>query len=313
MKENIFKKTPVVCVCALICCALWGSAFPAVKTGYAMFSVDTSDPASLILFAGLRFTLAGILAIIIGSVISKKPLFPKRSSWPKIIALSFLQTVGQYVFFYISLANSTGVRSSILNGVNVFVAIFVACLLFKQEKLTAYKIAGSIAGFAGLVVVCLNGSSLEFGFTLLGDGFMLIAAVSYAFSSVFIKMFSQYEDPVVLSGYQFFIGGLIMTAGGAAAGGSIYPVSGASFILLLYLGCISAVAYSLWGILLKNNDVSRVTVFGFMNQIFGVAFSAIFLSEGSVINVYVLIALALVCSGIFIVNRPQRKKVRTGG
>ena len=104
-----------------------------------------------------------------------------------------------------------------------------------------------------------------------------------------------------------------MTAGGAAAGGSIYPVSGASFILLLYLGCISAVAYSLWGILLKNNDVSRVTVFGFMNQIFGVAFSAIFLSEGSVINVYVLIALALVCSGIFIVNRPQRKKVRTGG
>ena len=157
-----FTKPAVVCIGAIICCILWGSAFPCVKIGYSMFSVDTGHVPSIILFAGLRFTLAGILAIIIGSVISKKPLFPKRSSWPKIIALSFLQTVGQYVFFYISLANSTGVRSSILNGVNVFVAIFVACLLFKQEKLTAYKIAGSIAGFAGLVVVCLNGSSKAF-------------------------------------------------------------------------------------------------------------------------------------------------------
>ena len=306
MKENFFKKTSVVWICALICCALWGSAFPAVKTGYTMFSVDTSDPASLILFAGTRFMLAGILAVAIGSALKRKVLVPKKSSWHMIIKLSLLQTVGQYVFFYISLANSTGVRSSILNGVNVFVAIFVACLLFKQEKLTASKLVGSIVGFIGLVVVCLNGSSLEFGFTLFGDGFMLIAAVSYAFSSVFIKRYSRYEDPVVLSGYQFFIGGVIMMAGGAAAGGHISPVSGASFVLLVYLGCISAVAYSLWGILLKNNDVSRVTVFGFMNQVFGVTFSAIFLSEGSVINAYVLVALALVCTGIFIVNRPQK-------
>jgi drug/metabolite transporter (DMT)-like permease len=308
MKENLFQKTSVVWICAMICCALWGSAFPAVKTGYAMFSVDTSDPASLILFAGMRFTLAGVLALIIGSVISKRLLVPKKGSWPKIFKLSMLQTVGQYVFFYISLAHSTGVRSSILNGLNVFVAIFVACLIFKQEKLTAAKLIGSIAGFAGLVTVCLNGSSIEFGFTLLGDGFMLFAAAAYAFSSVFIKRYSQYEDPVVLSGYQFFIGGVIMMIAGAIAGGSVYPVSGMSFILLLYLGCISAVAYSLWGILLKNNDVSRVTVFGFMNQIFGVVFSAVFLSEGSVINIYVLISLALICSGIIIVNRPSARK-----
>ena len=306
MKENFFKKTSVVWALALVCCALWGSAFPAVKIGYEMFSVDTSDPASLILFAGSRFIIAGLLAIIIGSVSQKKILVPKKRAWPMVFKLSLFQTIGQYVLFYIALAHSTGVRASILNGLNVFIAIVVACVLFRQEKLTTNKIIGTVIGFAGLVVVCLNGSSLELGFTLLGDGFMILSAVSYAFSSVFLRKYSQYENPVMLSGYQFFVGGLVMAIAGAAAGGHIAPVSGASFLLLFYMGCISAVAYSLWGILLKNNDVSRVTVFGFMNQIFGVSFSAIFLSEGAVINIYIIIALALVCTGIIIVNRKPK-------
>lgn len=56
---------------ALLCCFLWGSAFPMVKTGYQMFSIGESDTASQILFAGMRFALAGILVIIFGSIIAK--------------------------------------------------------------------------------------------------------------------------------------------------------------------------------------------------------------------------------------------------
>ena len=307
MKEKFFQKTVVVWAGALICCALWGSAFPSVKTGYVLFGIDTADPPSLLLFAGMRFTLAGILALLIGSIAQRRVLLPKKGSWKMILPLSLLQTVAQYIFFYIALANSTGVRSSIINGVNVFIAIFVASLLFRQEKLTAGKIIGSIIGFAGLVVVCLNQGSFEFSFTLLGDGFMLFSSIAYAFSSVFLKRFSRDEDPVVLSGCQFVVGGLILMAVGAAFGGHIGSFSPTAALLLLYLGCISAVAYSLWGILLKYNNVSRVTVFGFMNQIFGVVFSAIFLKESEALNVNCLIALALVCIGILIVNRDRAR------
>ena len=303
MKENIIRKPVIVWVLALVCCALWGSAFPAVKSGYVAFSVDTSDASSLILFGGCRFLIAGVLAVIIGSVASKKVLVPKKSSVPKIFILSLCQTVGQYFFFYIGLANSTGVRASILDGMSVFIAIFLACVIFRQEKLTGTKLIGSVIGFAGLVVVCLNGSTLEFGFTLLGDGFMLISTAFYAFSSVLIKKFTQGESPFMLSGYQFCVGGIIMVVIGLLTGGYVAPVSAGSYVLLLYLGCISAVAYSLWGLLLKYNDVSRVTVFSFMTQVFGVVFSALILSEGNAINQYTLIALVLICAGIFIVNR----------
>ena len=43
----------------LVCCALWGSAFPCIKIGYALFGIPAHDNASQLLFAGLRFTLAG--------------------------------------------------------------------------------------------------------------------------------------------------------------------------------------------------------------------------------------------------------------
>ena len=82
-----------------------------------------------------------------------------------------LQTVLQYFFFYVGLANTTGVKASIIEGVNVFVAVLVASLLFQQEKLTGKKIVGCLIGFAGVVIVNLGGS-MDMGFRLTGEGFI---------------------------------------------------------------------------------------------------------------------------------------------
>ena len=51
------QKTIVVWLGALICCTLWGSAYPCIKIGYGMFAVGAEDVASQILFAGCRFSL----------------------------------------------------------------------------------------------------------------------------------------------------------------------------------------------------------------------------------------------------------------
>ena len=74
MKADILTKTWIAAILAIFCSALWGSAFPCVKIGYGLFGVDTSQPMSLILFAGIRFFAAGIMVIITGSIMHKKPL-----------------------------------------------------------------------------------------------------------------------------------------------------------------------------------------------------------------------------------------------
>ena len=296
-------KTVTVCLGALISCALWGSAFPCIKIGYRLFAVGADDAAAQIVFAGLRFTLAGILAILIGSLAARRLLLPKKESCSNILKLSLVQTVAQYLFFYVGLANTTGVKASIIGGTNVFMAILAASLLFRQERLTVRKMAGSAVGFAGVVLVNLSAGRWELDFRLLGEGFILLSTAAYACSTVLIKKYSQNEEPVVLSGWQFLTGGIIMTVCGLAAGGRLWEVSGAGIAMLIYLAFVSAAAYSVWGLLLKYNPVSKVAVFGLMNPVFGVVLSACLLGEAQQLGVRHIAALVLVCIGIYVVDR----------
>ena len=59
MDSRRLTKTWIVAVLACVCCMLWGSAIPVIKTGYRLLEVEASDTASQIVFAGIRFTLAG--------------------------------------------------------------------------------------------------------------------------------------------------------------------------------------------------------------------------------------------------------------
>lgn len=305
-KKPLMQRTWMVWLCALICTALWGSAFPCIKTGYVLFDIGSSDVAGQILFAGVRFFGAGILAILIGSVGQRQFLRPRRGSVPKILVLSLFQTSMQYVLFYIGMAHTTGVKGSILQGTSVLFSLLIACLLFRTERLTVMKTVGCVIGFVGIILVNFNGADMDLQFAFIGEGFMILAALSSSFSSVFFKMFSRNEIPVMLSGYQFLVGGAIMMAVGFGLGGRLSGFSPASVLLVVYMSFISAAAYSLWGVLLKHNPVSRITVFGFTTQIFGVLFSALFLREGSSFGWLSLAALVLVSAGIILVNRKQK-------
>ena len=307
MNKNTLTKTPVVCALAILCCILWGSATPSIKIGYKLFNIASGDTASQILFAGMRFVLAGILTILFGSLLSRKALVPKKKSIPSIVKLAMVQTILQYVFFYIGHAHTSGVKAAIINGSNVFLSILFAVLIFKYEKMTWVKLIGCIAGFAGIVIINLTGGGIDMNMSFLGEGAILISAAAYALSSGMIKKYSQDENPGVLSGYQFFLGGLVMSIAGLIAGGKVSGFTFSSTMLLIYLAMISSVAYTVWGVLLKHNPVAKVTVFGFTNPMFGVLLSAIFLGEkNQAFGIQGIIALVLVCFGIFIINKAKK-------
>ena len=85
-------------------------------------------------------------------------------------------------------------------------------------------------------------------------------------------------------------------------GGHITKVTPSGIGLLVYLALVS------WwhipsGAFLKYNPVSRVTVFGFMNPVFGVLLSALLLGEtDQASGILGLLSLLLVSVGIYVVN-----------
>lgn len=296
-----------VFVLATFCGLLWGSAFPCIKIGYQLFDIPAGDTPSQLLFAGVRFFISGVMVNVAMSLVRRRPMLPRARDAKPIAVLALFQTFGQYVFFYTGLSRAAGVTSSIVESCSTFFAILLAVYVFRLEKITGRKVVGCVIGFVGVLLVSLSGSDSRLSFTLLGEGFVLVSTIAGALSSNFIRVFSADHDSVLLSGWQFMVGGAALAIVGFAGGGKLHPCGPEAIVLLAYMGFISAAAYSIWALLLSVNPVSRITVFGFCNPVFGALLSAALLGEGALISpARYVVSLALVCAGIVIVNVAPR-------
>lgn len=297
--ETVYQKPAAVVLLALLCCGLWGSAFPVIKLGYRMMEIE--DAGSQLLYGGLRFFLAGIITLAFAAVTrGAKGIMPR--SMKLVFAQGLLQTTCQYVFYYIGLANCSSTKSAVINASSTFFAILVSPLLIKGDRLSWRKWLGCMLGFGGIVVMNLTGFGTGGAVSLVGEGFVLIGTIAYGVSSVTMKLIGRREDPAVITGWQFILGSAVMLIIGLSLGGKLDNWSPMAALLMLYLAAVAAVAFTVWSQLLKYNPVSRIAVYCFSIPIFGMFWSALLLGERAFTPLNIA-ALMLVCVGIFIVNR----------
>ena len=297
-----FSDPRVVIALALLCCLLWGSSYPAIKTGYAWFGIARNDIPTQLVFAGWRFLGAGLI-LLAWAVATRKAIWGLGFvAGRQLVVLGLAQTTLQYVFFYVGLAHTTGVKGSIMNATGTFFSVLLAHWVYHNDRLSHAKLWGCVVGFAGVMVVNLGRGTLDMDFTLLGEGFVVIAAFVLAAASIYGKQVSQRMDSVVMTGWQLGLGGVALLAIGWGLGGSLTGFTWQSTLLLVYLALLSSAAFSLWSLLLKHNRVSQVTVFNFSVPVFGAVLSAIFLGE-ALLEWKNLLALVLVCGGIWLVTR----------
>lgn len=301
---HIFTKPYVILLTAAAATLLWGSAFPCVKLGYEAFAINEADSASKLVFAGWRFMFAGLITLAFVCLRNRKIVTLSKSKWGLTAALGVVQTTLEYIFFYIGLSHVTGVKGSILNATGVFFAVILSRLVFPEDKLSPKKILGCVIGFCGILAINLRGD-MGSGFRFDGEGFMLLAAACFAVGSLLNKRAAENEDAAAVTGYQLFIGGALLLAAGYIGGGSLPRVTASGVLLLSYMSALSAVAFTLWSLLLKYNPVGKVSVYHFLTPVFGAALSSVFLKE-ALFSAETLIALALVCVGIAVVNLPER-------
>lgn len=306
MEKSFLQRGPVIILLALLCTILWGTAYPAVKIGYALFAIDDADGFGKLLFAGLRFTLAGLMTLAVSVVLQKRLVIPQRRHWGGIAQLGLVQTTGQYIFFYLGLANTTGVKGSILYALATFFVVTFAHFLFPDDKMTLQKIFGCCIGFAGVVLITLEDGGLGGGFAWTGEGFIMLSTLSSALGSIISRRVTQGQDPVVITGYQLTGGGLVLILLGLLGHGQFGAVTAQGLLLLTYMAFLSAAAFTGWTMLLKYNPASKIAVYNFLIPIFGTTFSVMFLHE-SIFNLRSLLALGLACSGIYIVNKEFKR------
>lgn len=308
MKKLLQKKWSVILI-AVFCSILWGSAFPVLKVSYEEFQIATDDIIAKIVFAGLRFLLAGIIVLAFLIIVNPKSILVTRRQFFVLFILGTIQTALQYFFFYNGLAKVSGMQGAILNSSGTFFTVLLAHYFYVNDKMNWKKAVGLIAGFAGIIVANW-GQSFELNFTFTGEGFMILSGLTSAVATIIAKELAKGIHPFAVTGWQFSLGAVILLLIGLpnlAENAMVFTPFG--WVLFIYSALLSSIAFALWYSLLKYNRAGEVTLYKFIVPVSGSILSAMFLPDEK-LTFLTIIALGLVALGIIIVNLkvPQRDK-----
>ncbi|SFF21421.1 Permease of the drug/metabolite transporter (DMT) superfamily [Paenibacillus algorifonticola] len=303
-----FSDPKFVALIATLCCLLWGSAYPSIKLGYLAFDIMPEDIASKYVFAGYRFVLAGLVLLVLFRATGKKVLALSKSQMTSLLVLGLMQTGLQYIFFYVGVGNTTGVKGSIMNATTTFFSVIFAHYLYKNDKLGKNKIIGCLLGFIGVIFVNFHTDLLAFSFSYKGEGFVILAALIFSITAIYAKKLTATIDVLLVTGFSLLIGGLALTLLGLGLGGRVTHFTPESAGNLIYLALLSSAAFCLWNLLLKYNKVGQVSVYNFLIPVFGTLLSALFLGE-QIMEFKNLVALLFVSLGIYMVNRTRKEVI----
>lgn len=294
--KKFFSNRYICVITAVLCTLLWGTAYPLIKLAYA--DMNITSVSDKLLFAGLRFFVAGIMVFVVCGFMRKNIFDIEKSRMPKILIYSLLLTVFHYTFNYIGVGNASATKTSVLSACSAFLGVLLAPLFFKNEKLSANKIFGCIVGAVGVIVV--NLSFFSGTFTFLGEGFILIATLCSASGSLYGKVVSKGKIFEVTA-WQLFVGGIILCAVSLLFGAG-FGFNTKGILELLFLAFVSAASFSLWTALLVYNDSGKIMIYNLLIPVFGTMWSYIILGESEIKNPLYIVSLTLICVGIVLVN-----------
>ncbi len=299
-KQSIFQRPLWVVVFALTAAIAWGWAFPLIKVGFSAFGITADMTGSKMLFAGIRFAIAGLIVLSVARSSGRSFQTSRRIDWRFILAFALMNTTLHYFFFYVGMSHSEGSRAAILNSLSTFLVVLLACACFKSDKLTSRKILGCTVGFCGILALNLGGA--ESGqFTWLGDGMIILNAICGACANLMTRGLSRRIDIFVGTGYSLSIGGLLLIISGLVFGGTLPQINMLGIICLILLIAISALGFALYNKLLSCNPVGKVAIYNSLIPIVGTVTSCLCLGE--TFHMKYALAGGLAALGIYIINK----------
>lgn len=302
---SLWLKTPHGAVMTVFFAALlWGSAFPAIKRSYAILEITTEGGAGdAMLFAALRFLIAGMF-LLVGSAVLRLGVVVRGRQLAVLALLGVIQTTLQYATFYVGMMYTTGVKASIIVASGSFFLAILSPYFYRDDRITTWRVIGLVLGFSGVVLANVErGAGPGSGIQWLGDGLILATGLCSALASLVSKKLVQKLHPAVVNGYQVTIGAtLLLLVALPFARLPLTAVDGEVIGLTFYLAMVTSVAFTLYYVVVKHHDLSRVAAYRFMIPVSGIALSAL-LVPGESLGLSLAFAGVLVALGVWSVNR----------
>ena len=255
---------------AIVTCLMWSTAYPFIKVG-----LQYSTPLH---FAGSRFIISGlmILPFTVNIRAYVKMIIANRSL---AIWVTVLQTLINYILFYKGMEFVPGALGAVIVGSQPFVTAIVSRIMIHDERFTLAKVATIVFGLAGIVLVSAGRQGLHLGGPkeLAGVVMIFIANLSTSISNVLVSKNGKKMNPLVLSSFSLFTGGIIIFFLSFLVedvpSKPNFPLN--YWLVLAWLAFMSAFTFSKWYVLLKRPEVrvSELNLWKFIIPVFGAILS----------------------------------------
>lgn len=293
-------KTDLKLVFSLIVVGLvWGTTYLGIRV-----AVETIPPWYI---TSIR---QGIAALLVLSLL----LYRKQLSWIGWNNLKF-QLIPSMLMIVIANGFTTMAEQSVTSGLTSImsalspIVVFLGSIAFGIQKPSLKGFVGVILGFLGVVFIFRNGledlldPNYKTGMLFLG-----IAILSWSAGTIYSKKHAHQSSNIALNlFYQFMISSLVQAVLAVllSPATSVSAWSARSIGAVVYLAVFgSVVAFFCYYYALKRVSAVQVSILNYVNTIIAVFLGWLLLDE--VITYDLILATALIISGVFIIN--YRKK-----
>ncbi|MGI9239787.1 MAG: DMT family transporter [Verrucomicrobiales bacterium] len=294
----------------LFCALLWGSAFPVIKDVYAYWEgLGLERSLSMILlFAGVRFSLAGGGLLLFGNGLRREL---EETPWKPLLGFALAQTFVQYVFFYQAVAVSSASLAALLVATGSFWWMLLAPILQNSPWPAPVQWFGLLIGGVGVsLAVYAPGSGA--GSPLLGATLMLVATASGAVAIIIFQRVRPTMSPINATGLSLLIGGLGLLAIGLPEVGSLSQMFTVPVLVsTVWLAFVSATAFSIWNHLSTIYPIPLLASYRFLIPVCGVLEAQLFVA-GESAGWGLLLGGALVVTSMIMAQRYARPPALNG-
>jgi S-adenosylmethionine uptake transporter len=215
-------------------------AYAAAVAGIALFSIMDMVMKGLTLALGTFPTL--MWRSLIGIGLASIPYLATRNPWPRGTALKLhllrgTMMVPMAILFFWGLARVPMAQAVALTFIAPLIALVLAALILK-EPIGKRTVGGSLAAFAGVVIIFIGQAQADLGrAALLGSFAILCSAVIYAFNIIVMRRQAQNAGPIEIAFFQNLVIGAVLLVSVAVQG--VPPLPTGHWGELLLAACLA--------------------------------------------------------------------------
>lgn len=278
---------------------IWGSTYLLNK-----IAVTELPPFML---ASIRFISAGLLIFVLCRILKISLRITRKQLKNTLIAGFLFLTFGNGVVVWALKYVDSGFAALVISAQPLIILLLMR--IMDGKKIQPMSVVGVILGIIGIYLLVSQKEIISQENSVLGIVMILLAMFSWAYGSLFVAKADLPANYFVNTGYQMFMGGLMLLTGSLILGetwslpGSWSTPTQFSMILLIIFGSI--VAFTSFNYLLKTVSPEKVATSTYVNPIIALLLGWYFLNEQ--ITTQSVIAATVLLTGVYFIN--TRKKL----